>query len=449
MSPRALVLVAAIVGAIFFASVYLPEVGRGFVKDDAAWVATGIASIERPASAWTVESAGLFFRPLVALSFAVDYELHGNRARGYGLTNLALCLGCAAAIGLLFRQLGLDAAAAAIGVLVWALNPHGIAMALLWISGRTSLLMALASTLAISSFVARRRLAGSALLLCALLAKEDAVAVPLIVVACAYAAQKLRRRDLWLDLAWMAAAEAVYFAVRLRTSAMMPSTAPWYYRLSSSPMAIAINAASYLDRAATGAAIVTILAFVAYRRYPRDLSRHHRRLLLTAAVWFVAGLAITVRIPVRSDLYAVFPSIGGALACAAFVDATRRDVGLDALRRRDARMGLILAALLAMVPIYRARNARFAEPARVSSEVQRLLSGDLAALPAAGTIVLEDAPARFATFGDAFGGLSTSAVRLFTGRSLVADIVEAGDAAARPGEVARYKLAAGTVQRVR
>jgi len=449
MSPRTLVLVTALVGAIFFAAVYLPDIGVGFVKDDAAWVATGVASLDRPASTWTVDSAGLFFRPLVALSFAADYALHGNHARGYGITNLALSIGCMAAIALVFRQLGLDPVAAAIGVLAWALNPHGIAMALLWISGRTSLLMALASTLAIAAFVARRRLTGSVLLLAALFAKEDAVAVPLIVIACAYVGGEYRRRDLWRDLVWMTAVEAVYFVLRLRTSAMMPATAPWYYRLSTSPSTIAINAAGYLDRAATGAAIVTILALAVYHRYPNLASRHYQRLLLLALVWFVAGLAVTVRIPVRSDLYAVFPSIGAALACAALVDAARRDAPADLVRRGDSRLAIVVVGLLLAVPIYRARNSRYVEPARVSAQVQRALSADLETLPAAGMIVFEDAPARFATFGDAFGGLSTSAVRLFTGRAFVADIVQAGDGGKRAGEIARYAVADGTVRRVR
>ena len=56
-------------------------------------------------------------------------------------------------------------------------------------------------------------------------------------------------------------------------------------------------------------------AMAAYRARP-ILGAESRRLHVIAALWFVAGLAITIRVPVRSSLYAVFPSIGPALACA-------------------------------------------------------------------------------------------------------------------------------------
>lgn len=448
MPSRQLVRVVALIGVAFLVAAYVPDLGAGFVKDDAAWIATAVDALHRPSSLFMVDSSGYFFRPLVTASFAADYVLHGVSARGYGFTNLALCLGCVAAIVMLFRELGVSAVAAAIGALVWAINPHGIGMALLWISGRTSLLMTLCSTFSILLFLRGQKVASAALLLCAMFAKEDAVAVPIIAFACAYAAgriSRVHRNDLIQGALWMTTAEAVYFVLRVGTSAMTPATAPWYYRLVSSPLAIAINGVSYLDRAATGAAVVALVAWMIYRARP-VLTPRQQRGLAVAAIWFAAGLAITIRIPVRSDLYAVFPSIGAALACALLVDACR--AGSQTAASRDRVLAYALAALLLLVPIYRIRDARFVEPARVSAHMQQALVADLATLPERGTIVLQDEAARFSTFGDAFGGMATPALQLFTGRAVTAEIVTPEAQAPRPNETARYRLMAGQIRRI-
>ena len=449
MPSRQFQFVIAAIGAAFIAAVYLPDLGAGFVKDDCLWVVTAAGTLHHPAALFTVDSSGFFFRPLVTASFALDYVLHGVNARGYGLTNLALCIGCVAAIVMLFRELGASAAAAAVGALAWAVNPHGIGMALLWISGRTSLLMTLCSVFSILAFLRGQRVIGAVLLLCAMCAKEDAIAVPVLAFACAYAAGRAGTRELpglMMSAAWMTAAEAVYFALRMRTSAMTPATAPWYYQLLTSPWHIAINGLSYLDRAATGAAVIVCVAAVVYGARPVLTSRA-RRGLAVAALWFAAGLAITVRIPVRSDLYAVFPSIGAALACAIASDAFRG--GSRNAAAGDRILAGALAALLLLVPVYWTRDARFTEPALLSARMQHTLTTDLATLPDRGMVVLQDEATRFGTFGDAFDGMATSALQLFTGRPFTAEIVTPEDQAVRPGEAARYRLSQGRIERIR
>ena len=133
---------------------------------------------------------------------------------------------------------------------------------------------------------------------------------------------------------------------------MTASTAPWSYQLSSNPLTITINALSYLDRGATGAAIVSAVACAVYRLRP-TFTPAHRRLLAVAALWFIAGLAITVRLPVRSDLYALFPSVGAVLACAVVIDAARSNARSHS---RDPMMAAVLATMLLLVPVYRGRE---------------------------------------------------------------------------------------------
>jgi hypothetical protein len=150
---------------------------------------------------------------------------------------------------------------------------------------------------------------------------------------------------------------------------------------------------------------------------------------------------------VRSDLYAVFPSIGAALACAIAIDAFRG--GSRNAAAGDRILAGALAAVLLLVPVYWTRDARFTEPALLSARMQQTLTADLTTLPDRGTVVLQDEATRFGTFGDAFDGMATSALRLFTGRPFTAEIVTPEDQAVRPGEAARYRLSQGHIERVR
>src|SRR5262249_40571610 len=174
------VLIAA--WAIFAMAVYLPDVGRGFVKDDFGWVETGRAALDAPSDVLFPQTPG-FYRPAVALTFAADYLLHDSRPRGYGFTNLALYVLCIGAIAAMGRAIGLSAAASTLAAFVWSVNPHGLNMALVWISGRTSLCLALFAVLAAAAFI-RRRYGWTAIwMTCALASKEEAVALPVILLA--------------------------------------------------------------------------------------------------------------------------------------------------------------------------------------------------------------------------------------------------------------------------
>ena len=63
------------------------------------------------------------------------------------------------------------------------------------------------------------------------------------------------------------------------------------------------------------------------------------------AVWALAGFAVTMFLPVRSSLYACFPSVGVALAGAAIASALWR-AGSAEQRRVAAAVALILPVLL-------------------------------------------------------------------------------------------------------
>lgn len=127
-----------------FVVVYGPDCGRGFITDDFGWIAhgrlDGLGSVGR-----ILVTAQGFYRPLVSLSFGLDEQLFGLNATGFGWTNLALALACGGLVSTLGRQLGLAAGPAMVASTIWLFNFHGIGMSVLWVSGRTSLLLSLFS----------------------------------------------------------------------------------------------------------------------------------------------------------------------------------------------------------------------------------------------------------------------------------------------------------------
>src|SRR5207244_3898394 len=146
-------------------------------------------------------------------------------------TNLVLLLLAAAALWVLGRRLSMPPAIALLACAVWAFDPHGIPMAVLWISGRTSLVLTLFSLLAAISFVEGRTVLATLWCLAALLSKEEAVLLPPILLAWAALLGRPPLRRAWIPFM----ALPPYLLLRAQTHAYVPSSAPAYYRLSLGP----------------------------------------------------------------------------------------------------------------------------------------------------------------------------------------------------------------------
>src|SRR5260221_14704727 len=117
--------VLAIAWIVFVATVYAPDVGRGFIKDDFTWIRAAQTATARPITLIRQPDPG-FYRPAVTAAFAFDYAVHGWRPRGYGGTNLTLYVLCAATGAALALAVGISARAAAVSAFLWAVNPHGV-----------------------------------------------------------------------------------------------------------------------------------------------------------------------------------------------------------------------------------------------------------------------------------------------------------------------------------
>ena len=422
-----------------FLLIYLPDVGHGFISDDFRWIVESRAAWPRDLVTLFGANTG-FYRPLVSISFATDFAIWDSKAFGYGVTNVALALLTAGALCALSRRLGLSAGAAVVAGGVWLFNFHAVNMALLWLSGRTALLVSLFSVSTAYALVSGRSALAGLLALLAMLSKEEAVALPALFGAYVYLSERrvrclTRTIPLWIAL-------AIYLGLRMQSGAFWASDAPSYYRFAFSPALVARNAIEYADRAGTLAAVV-IVAFAALARVRwRDMTADDQRVLLLAGLWIAATYALTVFLPVRSSLYALLPSVGSALAAGVVASA--------ASRRNPQRFRVTAVAMVVLVialnPVYRSRNVRWVRLAEFSENVMTTIARD-AATGASGHVVLIDAPDERFNFASAFGALFPDALRLRIGPGWTGEVVDSVSRAQERADLT-YRLSNGALTRV-
>ena len=416
---RSTALVGLSAAIAIFVVVYGALAGHGFVSDDFGWIER--SRLHSPTDLRPLVPAGNdFFRPAVALSFAVNYALFGSHPAGYGLTNVLLAVACALSLVVLLLRLGLPIGAAALGGALWLFNFHGINMAVLWLSGRTALLLTVFALATATLVVRRRYLLALVPLTLALLSKEEAVALPFLMGLWMMTGPRDGRPDRRAVVLWMVSSMAVlgaYLAARHYVGAMVPATAPSYYRLTFAPLDIARNILEYADRAVTFPALITLLAWLVLR--PSPASRHadslNLRRMACGLSWLVAGFAITILLPVRSSLYACLPSAG---ACMIAGELCR----LLWVRSSDARRAVALfaavAVLLIAATVHVLRADRWVELADLSTRVLDDLQGLTSKLPAGSQVVIHDGSNTRVNLRNAFGTMLEDAHRLKTGRSL-------------------------------
>lgn len=399
--------------------IYAPAIGHGFIKDDFAWIAdsrvrTGSDLVS------VVSHARGFYRPVVSLSFTVNEWLFGLNPLGYAVTNLALVFGIMAVLWRLGRTLGLSSGAALLATTFWALNFHAIRMSVLWISGRTALLLTLFSLLAARAVLTNRIRTAAAWTLLALLSKEEAVVLPMMLLT--WIAWSHRdgiripgRSDFRTAIArgWpVLVPAAVYGLLRIQTDAMTPATATEVYRFSFAPALLAKNALEYFDRAATlplaSAFVLSLLAW----RLPR-VEPHHQRWILMGIVWTIGGYALTMFLPIRSSLYVCLPAAGAALAGAAYLQGVWNTA---AARVRKRLLVVGVAAALVAVPALSSRNASWVRPAVLSTNVLGHLVRIADSLPAEGGVLIYDDPSAATRLDESFGTLIQTAAELYVGR---------------------------------
>jgi protein O-mannosyl-transferase len=168
--------------------VYLPSLDGAFVWDDCLLIERShfVTSLRPLWEYFTVPFWGtdeldiatkVFYRPLVTLSYAFDYALHGQNPTGFHLTNLLLHLVTTSLLFALLRRRGHRGLWSAVLAGLWGLLPR-LAECVAWISGRTDLLAGCLTLAALLVWkpTLTRRIVASLLIVAGLFAKEVALA---------------------------------------------------------------------------------------------------------------------------------------------------------------------------------------------------------------------------------------------------------------------------------
>lgn len=413
--------------AAIFSAIYLPDIGHGFVRDDFDWIERSRLTSAADLVRLFTHQPG-FYRPLVSLTFSADYAIWHLNSFGYALTNLLLFVAVAVLVYRLARSLTLPAGAAMLAAGVWAFDIHGPRMALLWISGRTALMLCVcALATAIAVLRQRYRTAGVFCLL-ALLSKEEAVVLPAIMTAfLAWEHRRDRSHASALRSTWpLWAALSVYAALRINSGAFGPASLPAHYPIVPDLRSFMRNLGEYAVRAGlTSAVVMLVVTFVSPPSAPLEIGE--RRSIVLGALWTIGFFALTIFAANRSDLYALTPSIGCSLAAAALASCALR---VSPARFRLASAGFILAAFL-LIGLYRWRDERWVRPAEISTTAVQAIRTDTPTALRGRIVLVDDAAARFG-LESAFGTLLPEAVRLFKGADWSAELMREANECPRP-----------------
>jgi hypothetical protein len=412
---RMLCALACAAPVLVFLLVYVPAAGHGFISDDFGWLLHN--RIRTPSDIWRiVTSDNGFYRPAVALSFALNELAFDLHPRAYGLINVALALLCAAAVFLLCRAVNLPRGAAVFGACLWLLNLHGVNMAILWISGRTGLLATAAAASCAAAVLRRRYILASLLLVLAVTSREDAIMLPFVMTVWLY---WLDRHDAGRNAAmvrWLligAAIVAAFLTVRSTTNAMTLANAPEYYRFTTKLATIGRNALEYADRTTTTTAAALLLLAIIIRPRLRLIDPELRSIVSCGGVWLIAFITPALLLPVRSSLYACLPSVGPCVVAAAI--ASRWWEAANQPRRQYALVGAIVVPLL-LWPVYHARTERWVGMAEFSTRAIAELKSVTANLPDDSDILIVDDRSQRANAASVFSTMLRDAFLVMTGR---------------------------------
>ena len=372
MTGRGRTAVLALVVAAAAAAAYLPALGHGFAYDDHRFVERNPHLDAVAAAPWrafdpavTTEDGAEpgMWRPLRTAAFAWTRALGGpGPAAAHGVSMIlhgvatALVFAVAAALGA--GDLG-----AAVGASLFAFHPAQ-AESVAWVSSQGDLLAGVLSLAAVLCHLRGRRWPVPLLALFAFLAKESAVALPLLLIVADLAAGGAPRARANLRVAGATAAVLVaaslarWFALRsadaafgqgegmgLGTGGMLaalPSLLGWYAWRTLVPLP-----GTYDQQVAPGALLslgflLLLGALAAWRRFPLPVRTAGPARV--AAAWALAALApvtlLQVAFPLRilaADRFLYLALAGPCVAAGAAVGALGPAV---------ARAGLCAAPLL-------------------------------------------------------------------------------------------------------
>ena len=421
-TERVLALTSALAPFALFVVVYAPAVGHGLVRDDYTWILRSrIGNFQDLVRLLSTDLG--FYRPAIGLTFAVDRWLFGAMPAGYGVTNLLLALGCCAGIAALARALGLARGAGVLAGAIWLVSMNFMPIGVLWISGRTALLMILAATLSAAALLRGRMWPSVGWLVVALFSKEEAVLLPFILMAWLMVVPRVPvSRSRWVIAA--IAVMALYFLARAYSGATNPANAPPFYRFTFDAGVVVANLGWYLAQATALSAMVVaaaaiVLGLSRLDAGPEGPAYTHPslpRLILCSLFWIGGGLALTIWLPVRSHLYIALPAVGAALAAAAVCSHWWT---LSTPTGQRVALASAIAMVVMLVPIHFRETREWVTRTTFAAVALRDLEALTASLPDGAQVTLADnRNDPHGNLASVFGTMANEAVEVASGRPL-------------------------------
>ncbi len=144
---------------------------------------------------FSVEQGGKMFRPMLLVSYAVNYAIHGSEVWGYRVFNVFLHVSCVVALFFCAVKMGADRSMSSLMGWLFLLNPI-VAESINYISSRSDLFVASFIMWAIYNLMFRdsRYFFGVLLFIFGFLVKSMAIVMPPLLFACE------RSTNLWNDL---------------------------------------------------------------------------------------------------------------------------------------------------------------------------------------------------------------------------------------------------------
>jgi hypothetical protein len=240
--------------------------------------------------------------------------------------------------------------------------------------------------------------------------KEEAFVLPAVLTVWAIVDERRIPRRVWL--LWAVAAGAL--ALRTWSGAYTPASAPSFYTYRFGGDTLAQNVLQYADRSITTPLLAFVVFWLAAGR-PSAAGAPPAALVVKGLAWLLLGFAPTIFLPVRSSLYAVFPSVGAVIAAAGLANRLAARLPAQASRRAVLILLLVMAGLF---PVYRARNRRHVREAELSASIVREVTDLSRTAEKGGVVVVRDTRDVRPTAEQAFGGLADRAAQLVTGGRL-------------------------------
>jgi tetratricopeptide (TPR) repeat protein len=391
MRPLLLVLAVALT--------YANSLGGPFILDDQATIVqnpqvkdlSDVRAVLVPASETPI--AG---RPLVSLTFAINYASNGLDVRGYHIVNIALHAICALLLMLVARRT-LEANLAFAAALLWAVHPLNSEV-VNYISQRTESMMAAFYLLTLYAAIRARDERGvrwtlAAVAACAagLACKESMATAPLAVglydrvfLFDSWKAAVQKRRFLYAGLAatWILAGVLIAAGPRAAVAGFSSGVSPWtyllnqaviiteYLRLTIWPDSLVIF---YGWPAALGAGdVLPYLVFIVALVLLTVAALWHRPAIGFLGAWFFITLApassiVPVATEVGAERRMYLPLMALAVLAVVAVDFVWKRVAAGRLRPVPLLATVAVAAVLAGVTV--ARNREYASPLALARTV--------------------------------------------------------------------------------